>query len=148
MRRTAWAIPSGIAITHSEAQRDADEDEVVRELVDDERVDALVQPVGIPEVPVQDMGEERQVLRDDRAIKPVHAVERGDLAGIRPGPEDGAREAAGDHVLEHEHEHRQAEQDDHGLNEAAQCEPDHVRSCSPFRLGPGFNPSRSTTLPG
>ena len=103
--------------------------------MDDERVDALVQAVGIPEVPVKDMREKRQVLRDDRAIEPVHPVEGGDLTGTGPGPENGAREAAGDYVLEQEHEHGQAEQDDHGLAEAAQCVSDHLRSWPPFRIG-------------
>jgi len=85
--------------------------------MDDERVDALVQAVGIPEVPVKDMREKRQVLRDDRAIEPVHPSKAAISPGLARGPRMAAREAAGDYVLEQEHEHGQAEQDDHGLAE-------------------------------
>ena len=87
LRRTAWATPSGMAISEGEGEGDADEDEVVGQLMDHERVDALVQAVGVAEVPVQDVGEKRQVLHHDRAVEPVRPVEGGDRApALARGP--------------------------------------------------------------
>ena len=68
----------------SARRQPADEDEVVRQLVGDERVDALVQTVGVAEVAVQDMGKKGQVLGDDRAVEPVGPVEGRDLAAAGP----------------------------------------------------------------
>jgi len=85
---------------------DADEDEVVRQLGGDERVDALIKAVGVAEVAVKHMGEEGQVLRDERTVETVRPVESSYLACARPLAEDGTGEVAGDDVLEHEHEHR------------------------------------------
>ncbi len=90
---------------------------------------------------MQEVRKEGQVLRNHRAIEPVCPVERGNLHTTRPGPENGSCKAAGDEVLEQEHEHRHAEHDYCSLAEAPQCVADHVRSCPPFELAAWFSPS-------
>ena len=123
--------PEGDGDSEGEGEGDTDEDQVVRQLVGHERIDALVQPVGVAQVAVQDVGEKRQVLQLDRAVEPVRPLEGGDRSRARPWPEDGSGEVARNDVLEHEHEQRQADKDDHGLDKSPQCEPDHAWSGPP-----------------
>ena len=81
-------------------ERGADDHDVVRQLMQHERVHALVEPVRVTEVAVGEAAEEREVLLDERAVEAVDAVEDRDLGGAGARAEDRPGQAAGNELLE------------------------------------------------
>jgi hypothetical protein len=91
---------------------EAEEQQRLRQVLHEQRPNALIELVREPEVAVGQLPEVREVLHRQRLIQAVLVIEGGDLRRIRTRPEDRARHpATGDHMKQDEHDQGDPDRD-------------------------------------
>ena len=136
LRRSAARMPAGTATTRASARPGRRQLERRGQRLADQGEGGHLVLEGEPEVSADGAGEKAQVLDPERIVEPQQRAELPDilLAGFER--QEQPRRITGE-VQEPEDDHRDAEEDQHALQEPAQDVGEHVRSLpSPSPLPP------------